>query len=416
MNLNEIYNSNLNSIIGSDNSYLSELQKKLIENYDLDQKILNSNESTKHFDRNILNSLKYYMDNSNPEIYYKNKEDNDESFIEINNGKFYTLNNFEKNKILFTLLNNKKDLLSKKIKAYSNTFLEDYIVNLNSVLLNSSFDLILNEKEKSKLNINHNIIDKNTTIYSKNFFTINPKSELILIERINNNVKSNLNIVNYFELKPGSKVIHLVLQSNSQEANLQFSTHVNSYASSEFRQLIFNISSSSIRNHHYADLIGQNAFVDFKGVFFASRNQIIDNKTHINHIKPNCNSNQTYKAILTEKSNASYLSKTFVDKKAQKTEAYQLSKGILLSSDAFFHSKPELKIFADDVKCSHGSTIGPFDEDILFYLRTRGLNEIQAKSFLIKSFYSDVLSNIEEVNYKKEVNDLINNWLKINSF
>ena len=89
----------------------------------------------------------------------------------------------------------------------------------------------------------------------------------------------------------------------------------------------------------------------------------------INHNFPYCNSLQKYKGILTDKAKASYLSKTFVDKKAQKTEAYQLSKGILLSESSYFHSKPELKIFADDVKCSHGSTIGPVDESALFYLR-----------------------------------------------
>ena len=90
---------------------------------------------------------------------------------------------------------------------------------------------------------------------------------------------------------------------------------------------------------------------------------------------------------MTDKAKASYLSKTFVDQKAQKTEGYQLSKAILLSDDSYFFSKPELRIYADDVKCSHGSTIGPFDDDMLFYLRTRGINLDKAKSFLIKSFF-----------------------------
>ena len=104
----------------------------------------------------------------------------------------------------------------------------------------------------------------------------------------------------------------------------------------------------------------------------AGNDQIIDNKTQVNHNFPNCKSSQRYKGVLTDQSQASYLSKTFVDKLAQKTEAYQLSKGILLSDNSYFHSKPELKIFADDVKCSHGSTIGPMDRDLLFYLRSRG--------------------------------------------
>ena len=122
-------------------------------------------------------------------------------------------------------------------------------------------------------------------------------------------------------------------------------------------------------------MIGDNASASLDGIFFGSNNQCIDNKTQINHSSPNCVSSQRYKGILTDQAKASYLSKTFVEKIAQKTEAYQLSKGILLSDNSYFHSKPELRIFADDVKCSHGSTIGPIDKDLLFYLRSRGLNK-----------------------------------------
>ena len=223
-------------------------------------------------------------------------------------------------------------------------------------------------------------------------------------------------MVNHFELEAGSEVIHLVIQNNLENANLQFSTHLNCHASSIFKQFIFNTSRGSIRNHHYADLIGQNSHVNLQGVFFAAKKQIVDNKTLINHLSPNCTSNQTYKAVLTDKAKASYLSKTFVEQKAQKTEAYQLSKGILLSEDAYYHSKPELRIFADDVKCSHGSTIGPFDEEMLFYLRTRGINKNDSKSLLIKSFYSDLISNIKEQEYKREINHLVDLWLKNNNF
>ena len=100
-----------------------------------------------------------------------------------------------------------------------------------------------------------------------------------------------------------------------------------------------------------------------------------------------------------------------MDKQGQKTDAYQLSKVILLSEDAYFHSKPELKIYADDVKCSHGSTIGPFDNEEIFYLRTRGINEKKARSLLIKAFCQDLLSFIEEEPYLSEVNTLLDKWL-----
>ena len=149
--------------------------------------------------------------------------------------------------------------------------------------------------------------------------------------------------------------------------------------------MIFNCGNVSLRNHHYANLLGENSEANLKGVFFAGQKQIIDNKTNINHFSHSCTSNQIYKGILTDKAKASYLSKTFVDKEAQKTDGYQLSKGILLSEDAHFHSKPEIKIYSDDVKCSQGSTVGSFDNEEIFYLRSRGLNQKDAKSLLVNT-------------------------------
>ena len=232
-----------------------------------------------------------------------------------------------------------------------------------------------------------------------------------MIEKFFNKISSNSNIINYFELEEGSEVFHLVIQNNINESNIQFTTHTTCHQNSKFKQLIFNFSDTSLRNHHYANLIGEHSEANLIGVFFAGKKQIVDNKTNINHLNHSCYSNQIYKGILTDQAKANYLSKTFVDKQAQKTDGYQLSKGILLSDEAYFHSKPELRIYADDVKCSHGSTIGPFDNDEIFYLRTRGINEKEAKSLLIKAFCQDLSSHIEEESYLREVNALIDKWL-----
>ena len=114
-----------------------------------------------------------------------------------------------------------------------------------------------------------------------------------------------------------------------------------------------------------------------------------------NDLAENCKSNQVYKGILNDRSKATYFSNTHVDQVAQKTEGYQLSKGILLSDNASYFSKPELKIYADDVKCSHGSTIGPIDENAIFYLRSRGMSKIAAIKILISSFINEELSSID---------------------
>ena len=100
---------------------------------------------------------------------------------------------------------------------------------------------------------------------------------------------------------------------------------------------------------------------------------------------------------------------------AQKTEGYQLSKGILLTDNCSFFSKPELRIFADDVKCSHGSTIGPIDRDLLFYLRSRGLSKKKSTSLLIKSFFHDIISKIQDKSFNEKFNYHSNIWLKENN-
>ncbi len=226
---------------------------------------------------------------------------------------------------------------------------------------------------------------------------------------------SNGNVVNFLQIHEGAEVTHLIFQKNKEKANFQSTSYANCHKNTCYKQLTLNISKGSVRNHHYANLLGQNSSVSLDGIFFASGNQIIDNKTEINHNCPNSTSRQRYKGILTDHARASYLSKTYVDKIAQKTEAYQLSKGILLSDDSSFHSKPELRIFADDVKCSHGSTIGPIDKDLLYYLRSRGLNKKNSLSLLIKSFFHKIISDVHDKSFVEKFNYHSNIWLKENS-
>ena len=415
MNLLEIYENNRSSIIGSDIDDIEKFQKKLIENYILDKKKLSQNDSTKHIDQKIINQIEYFIDQQKSEIEYQ-KDFSNTSSITVKNGNIFSVNNLDEKKILLQPLHFDKKLVFEKIDKYKTTFVNDYIANLNSIFFNSGFDFNLQDDSNARIEL-FNINDvKQNTIYAKNFFRVGKGSKLILIEYFANKIHSNSNIINYFELEAGSELIHLVIQNNEKNANLQFSSHTNSQPSSLMKQFIFNISNSSIRNHHYGNLKGMNAKINLQGLFFASNNQIIDNKTLIQHLEPNCTSNQTYKGILSDNSKASYLSKTYVDQIAQQTEGYQLSKGLILSNNAYFHSKPELRIFADDVKCSHGSTIGPFEEDMLFYLRTRGLNLFEAKSFLIKSFCADIMENIDDKEYITTINQLIENWLNKNKF
>ena len=411
MPLKEIYDQNRNAVLFDDLIYIKDLKKKLIDNFDLNPKVLKNNESVKHFDQSLLNNLTYTFNHSDSKIHFNKNEYNDFSTLYLKNGNLINAENINQKELFITVLNNNPELAEKKIKTYENAFFDDYLVNLNSVLMNSGYDIEFKEKSSNKIIISNEIDVSNTTIYAKNFFTVKENSKLVVIEKFFNNLDSNSNIINFFQVEKNAEVIHLIIQDNEIKSNLQFSGHINCLQGSKYQQIIFNTSKGSIRNHHYVNLLGVNAKAKLEGVFFGCGNQIVDNKTVINHLKPSCTSDQKYKGVLTDHAKASYLSKTFVDQEAQKTEAYQLSKGILLSENCYFHSKPELKIFADDVKCSHGSTIGPFNQDLLFYCRSRGIPENMATSLLISSFFSDILSNINESIYLSLVQKSTSDWL-----
>ena len=409
-NIQKIYNSNIKHILGGNEDYFKNLRQDLVSNFILNKKLIKNNESLKNIDKNVLNNLSFRTTSTTLNHQHFTNEDLDSSIV-IKNGSNYDFINLDDNKAIVNPLSSDLGLLINRLEKNKDLLKDDYIVNLNSILLNSGFDFSLNENQNLKVIIIHKNDQNESTIFAKNFLNIKKNSKLLIIEKFLNNVSSNSNIINYFELEEGSELLHLVIQNNTNDCSLQFTTHTTCHKSSKFNQLIFNLSDNSLRNHHYASLMGEHAESNLRGLFFSGKKNIVDNKTTVNHFSHSCSSNQIYKGILTDEAKASYLSKTYVDKQAQKTDGYQLSKGILLSKDAYFHSKPELKIYADDVKCSHGSTIGPFDDDEIFYLRTRGLNIKAARTLLIRAFCYDFLRSIGEDSYVNEVNKLINEWL-----
>ena len=135
-------------------------------------------------------------------------------------------------------------------------------------------------------------------------------------------------------------------------------------------------------------------------------------KTNILHLKPNCQSHQDIKNVLTTGSKGVFQGKVFVDQVAQKTNAYQLSKGLLLDEDSEFSTKPELEIYADDVKCSHGSTSGNIDSDALFYLKARGIKEEEAIKMIVKGFLEGVLNNIKNKEIIKVLENHFNTHIR----
>ena len=159
------------------------------------------------------------------------------------------------------------------------------------------------------------------------------------------------------------------------------------------------------------DLEGEHCECNVQAASFLSRNDHQEIKTKVNHLAPNCKSYQRVKNVLDSESKGIYQGKVFVKDVAQKTDAYQLSKAILLSDNSEFDSKPELEIYADDVKCSHGSTSGNIDEDSIYYLMTRGLNRKESIKLLVNGFLNEVIDSIKNNSLKNFIQEKLEDQL-----
>jgi len=167
--------------------------------------------------------------------------------------------------------------------------------------------------------------------------------------------------------------------------------------------------SKFIKNEINCNLNGQYSSGFINGVISLKNDQHHEIKTNINHMAENTKSYQLIKSVLNENSKAVYQGKIFVNSKAQKTDGYQLSKALLLNENTEFDAKPELEIYADDVKCSHGSTSGNLDEEAIFYLMSRGLNYNQSKKLLINGFLLDVIEKITDLDVKNLIKNMMEN-------
>lgn len=173
------------------------------------------------------------------------------------------------------------------------------------------------------------------------------------------------------------------------------------------------LSGNFVRNDAQITILGEHAQTYLNGAYWLKDEQHVANYTTIDHQVANCESFETYKGVAADKATAVFNGKVFVRKDAQKTNAYQSNANVLLSDNASVNSKPELEIYADDVKCSHGSTTGQLDENALFYLRARGLSEAAAKNLLLQAFMEDVLAYVKNEEVLSYVHQRISerfNW------
>ena len=197
------------------------------------------------------------------------------------------------------------------------------------------------------------------------------------------------------------------IQNDRTSASLIDNTFVEQHQESLCSVHTFSFGGNLTRNNLNFYQKGERINSTLNGVTVIEGKQHVDHNTLVHHTEPNCESHQDYKGIFGESSTGVFNGKILVDKKAQKTNAFQSNNNILLDDKATINSKPQLEIFADDVKCSHGCTIGQLDEDSLFYLRSRGIPKKEARALLMYAFANSVLQSVKIPEIKKRINKLI---------
>jgi Fe-S cluster assembly protein SufD len=293
-------------------------------------------------------------------------------------------------------------LAKADVKAHITKYADvnsDAFIAINTAFSSNGLYIGINDVVKKPVHIINIVsVKENSFINPRQLIVLEKNSEATLVESfvsVNSTGKLFHNHLSEVILNENAKLNSYRLQ-NEDENCFQVNTvqvNVNRYANYATNTFTFN--GSVVRNNLNVVLASDLCESHLNGLFISSGTKLIDNHTLVDHQKSNCQSNELYKGIAKDKSTGIFNGKIYVRKDAQKTNAYQSSKNILLSEDATINTKPQLEIYADDVKCSHGTSTGKVDDDALFYLKSRGIGEESARKLLLQAFAQEVIDKIE---------------------
>ena len=351
---------------------------------------------------NNISDLSFYNDYSienkiDPSIFIDDLEHNKIIFI---NGRV--------EKIDFSYEDKKQIEIIEDSYTIDKSENNNSLIDLNIALSNKHFKILIKKgySLKKPLIIYHLTNEK---MKSKNInlrldFELEQNSSLKLIDFFSDDSEKNfMNIFYNFNLDRDAILKNYKIDK-SLNKNLKYSfNNINQKQNSISETFIFSAGSDYFKNEINCNLKGEYSSAFINGIFSLDDNKQHEIRTTINHLVENTKSYQLIKSVLGKNTKSAYQGRIYVDSKAQKTDGYQLSKAILLDETSEFNAKPELEIYADDVKCSHGSASGSLDDNSIFYLMSRGLNYKQAKGLLINGFLLDVIEKITDA----EIKDLL---------
>ena len=353
------------------------------------------------------NFKKLNLDNSNSkETDIKLIKDFDHNYMFLVNGKLVNSEFKFEDKSKIKISNYHEEKISEKNSK--NPF-----ICLNHALSNNGYYLEIKEGYKfEKVLVIYNLFTKDLSsqiLNNKNKIVVGKNSELHTVNYTINRSKNKF-INNSYEstiLFENSKYKNICIQASKSDGYFHKFSNNKLRSDSNFSSFIFSSGLKFYKQDINIDLEGENSECDIKAALFLDNDEHQEIKTKINHLVPNCKSYQKIKNVLDSEGRGIYQGKIYVKDIAQKTNAYQLSKALLLDDNSEFNSKPELEIYADDVKCSHGSTSGSVDENSIHYLMTRGLTKKEAIQLLINGFLHEIVSEIKSPSIRKFVENKI---------
>jgi len=253
-------------------------------------------------------------------------------------------------------------------------------------------------------------------VQPRNLIIVGENAQVQIIEKhqsLNSNPVLTNSVTEIFA-QERSIVDYYKIQNDLQTANLVDNTYIAQKGNSNASVHTFSFGGNITRNNLNFYHQGEHIESTLKGITLIGNKQLVDHYTLVQHATPNCESHQNYKGIFDDNATGVFNGKIFVEKEAQKTDAFQQNNNILISEKATINAKPQLEIFADDVKCSHGCTVGQLDESAMFYMQSRGIPKKEAKALLMYAFSNEVIESIRIPELKARITKLIASKLGVN--
>ena len=276
----------------------------------------------------------------------------------------------------------------------------DVFENINQAFANDhiSIDVVANTVVEKPIYLQHFVdASADDLLTQKSLsFHVAANVEVAFVERqmtIGGN-SSLTNGLSRIDVAPSARVHHVIIQDDGEKSSQVAKTYVNQAVGSVYSNYVFSISGEIIRNNVHLSLDGEHSEGNLYGLYLLGGKEHVDNHTLVDHKVANCESNELYKGVLNDHSIGVFNGKVYVRQDAQKTNAYQQNRNLLLSDHATINTKPQLEIWADDVKCSHGATVGQLDHEQLFYLQSRGVDSDMAKSLMVYAFASEIVERV----------------------